>query len=130
MSKAGTEVQASSHHLGGPALRAFSNIAERWELTDADQARLLGLRNKGDLIKLKMLGQPDIDQSMLERISHLLSIYGSLRTFFPEAPCAAAWLRKRNKAPLFEGGTALQKMSTGELSDLAVVRRYLEAECG
>ena len=43
---------------------------------------------------------------------------------------ADAWLRKPNDAPLFGGRTALDRMLAGQVSDLFVVRQYLDAQRG
>ena len=43
---------------------------------------------------------------------------------------ADAWLRQPNTAPLFGGGSALQRMLGGQVADLFVVRQYLDAQRG
>jgi len=41
---------------------------------------------------------------------------------------ADAWISKRNTAPLFGGKSALARMLGGQVSDLYVVRQYLDAQ--
>ena len=43
---------------------------------------------------------------------------------------ADAWLRRPNDAPLFGGRSALDRMLSGQVSDLFLVRQYLDAERG
>ena len=43
---------------------------------------------------------------------------------------ADEWVRKPNTAPPFGGGSALERMLSGQVADLYVVRQYLDAERG
>ena len=43
---------------------------------------------------------------------------------------ADAWLHKPNQSPLFGGHSALERMLSGNVSDLYVVRQYLDAQRG
>ena len=67
---------------------------------------------------------------MLERISYVLGIYKALQVLFPDPTRADAWLRKPNAALPFGGGSALDRMLSGNVADLFVVRSYLDAPRG
>ena len=43
---------------------------------------------------------------------------------------ANQWLHKPNTAPFLGGTSAQQRMLGGQVSDLFVLRQYLDAECG
>ncbi len=66
----------------------------------------------------------------LERLSNLLGIWKSLQILLPEAAAADAWLRQPNTAAPFGGRSALDRMLAGNVSDLHLVRRYLDGVRG
>jgi hypothetical protein len=66
----------------------------------------------------------------LERISYLLGIYKALQILIPDAAQADEWVRRSNTAALFGGRSALDRMLGGQVSDLYVVRQYLDAQRG
>jgi hypothetical protein len=116
--------------LGGPALRSFFGLADRWNLRIADQRKLLGDPPESTFYKWKrqQAGAPGRDT--IERISYLLCIWKNLQILFPDTAQADAWLHKPNQAPLFGGHSALQRMLSGNVADLYVVRQYLDAQRG
>lgn len=116
--------------LGGPALRAFFKLAEQWELRISDQRRLLGDPPESTFYKWKRQQEGSLGRDVLERISYLLGIYKDLQILFPDAKQADAWVRKPNTAPLFGGASALERMLSGNVADLYVVRQYLDAQRG
>lgn len=116
--------------LGGPALRSFFRMAEHWQLRVAEQRRLLGDPAESTFYKWKRQQQALLGRDTLERISYLLGIWKALQILFPDPAQADAWLRKPNQAPLFGGQSALQRMLSGNVADLYVVRQYLDAQRG
>lgn len=116
--------------LSGPALRTFFNLAERWKLRVAEQRKLLGEPPESTFYKWKRERDGALARDTLERISYLLGIFKSLAILFPQADRADAWLRKPNTAPTFGGKSALERMLSGNVADLYVVRQYLDAQRG
>jgi Protein of unknown function (DUF2384) len=116
--------------LGGPGLRAFANIAEAWGLTVADQLKLLGIASRSTFFKWRRETSPRLPRDTLERLSYVLGIYKSLQILLPDPKSADEWVRKPNHAPLFGGRSALERMLSGQVADLYVVREYLDAERG
>jgi hypothetical protein len=53
-----------------------------------------------------------------------------LQILLPEPAAADAWIKKPNSAPLFGGQSALDRMLSGNVGDLFVVRQYLDAMRG
>lgn len=121
---------ALSAELGGPALRAFFAIAERWDLRVVEQRRLLGDPPESTFFKWKRERDGALGRDVLERISYVLGIYKNLQILFPESERADAWVRKANSAPTFGGQSALDRMLSGNVADLYVVRQYLDAQRG
>ncbi len=121
----------SAERLGAAGLRAFGRIAEAWGLSVDEQLKLLGQPPRSTYFAWRK--QPDkaaLSRDLLERLSNLLGIYKSLQLLLPDATAADAWVRKPNKAPPFGGGSALQRMLAGNVSDLNLVRRYLDGVRG
>jgi hypothetical protein len=116
--------------LGGAGLRAFVNIAEAWGLTIAEQLKLLGIASRSTFFKWRRERNPRLPRDTLERISYLLGIYKSLQILLPEPQIADQWIRKANTAPTFGGRSALERMLSGQVADLYVVRQYLDAQRG
>lgn len=116
--------------LAGPALRAFFKLAERWKLRVAEQRRLLGDPPESTFYKWKRERDGALSRDTLERISYLLGIFKALVILFPEPDRADAWLRRPNDAATFAGQSALERMLSGNVADLYVVRQYLDAQRG
>ena len=116
--------------LGGPGLRAFANIAEAWGLTVAEQLQLLGIASRSTFFKWRREHSPRLPRDTLERLSYLLGIYKSLQILLPDPKAADEWVRKPNDAALFGGRSALERMLSGQVADLYVVREYLDAQRG
>jgi hypothetical protein len=116
--------------LGGPGLRAFANIAEAWGLSIAEQLRLLGIASRSTFFKWRRESDPRLPRDTLERLSYLLGIYKSLQILLPDPKAADEWIRKPNNAAPFGGRSALERMLSGQVADLYVVREYLDAERG
>lgn len=115
---------------GGAGLRAFVNIAEAWELSVAEQLTLLGIASRSTFFKWRRERSPRLPRDTLERLSYLLGIYKSLQILLPDAKIADAWIRKANTAATFGGRSALERMLSGQVADLYVVRQYLDAQRG
>jgi hypothetical protein len=124
------ENSAPTPELGGPALRAFFALAGQWDLRIAEQRALLGDPAESTFYKWKRQQDGTPGRDVIERISYLLGIYKNLQILFPDPAQADAWVRKPNTAPLFGGQSALERMLSGNVSDLFVVRQYLDAQRG
>lgn len=112
------------------ALQGFFSMAEAWGLSTDEQMKLLGSPPRSTFFKWKKEGG-QLSNDTVERISHLLNIYKSLRILFTEQASADAWLKRANDAPMFSGKSAIDYlMSTGSLVDLYKVRTYLDAQRG
>jgi Protein of unknown function (DUF2384) len=115
---------------GGAGLRAFTQIAELWHLSISEQLALLGITSRSTYFKWRKEPQPKLPRDTLERLSYLLGIYKALQLLLPNAPAADEWIRRPNDAPLFGGRSALERMLSGNVADLFIVRQYLDAQRG
>ena len=122
--------RGGAESLGGAGLRAFVNIAEAWSLPVAEQLKLLGIESRSTFFKWRRERNPRLPRDTLERLSYLLGIYKSLQILLPDPKAADEWVRRPNAAPLFGGSSALERMLSGQVADLYVVREYLDAQRG
>ncbi len=64
----------------------------------------------------------------LERASYILGIYRSLQILFPDPSLADQWLSMPNDNPLFNGTAPQYRLLAGYVTDLAVIKGFLDAE--
>lgn len=114
--------------LTGPALRTFFRIADAWRLNENEQMRILGLDSRSTLQNWKRGAVSAIPKDALERISYVMGIYKDLQILLPKT--ADEWVRKPNKARIFGGKSALERMVSGNVADLYVVRQYVDGQRG
>jgi antitoxin Xre/MbcA/ParS-like protein len=116
--------------LSGPALRTFFRIADAWGLSADEARRLLGDPPRSTYFLWKKSGEQQLSRDTLERISYVLGIWKALQILIPDESAADAWVRKPNAAPPFGGKPALERMLSGNVADLYVVRQFLDAQRG
>ena len=120
----------SPEQLSHTALTAFFNICDAWGLNAEDERVLLGAPPRSTFFKWKSSRAGSLAADTLERISYVMGIYKALHILLPTSEAADSWVKKPNKASMFAGKTALERMRAGHVIDLADVRRYLDAERG
>jgi hypothetical protein len=123
----------SRRELAPTAVHAFTRLADIWRLTGAQQAKLLGLDETQQSTLYKWKSQPqraNLSHDTLDRISYLTGIYKALHILLPDAAAADSWIHRTNDATLFAGRSPLERMLSGTMYDLHVVRAYLDAERG
>ena len=116
--------------LSSPALRTFFRIAELWDLSVDEQMTLLGVTARSTFFKRKKDPNTVLPKDTLERISYILGVYKALQILLPDEKAADEWVKRPNSAPLFAGQSALDRMLSGRVADLFVVRQYLDAQRG
>jgi hypothetical protein len=109
-------------------LRAALRLFTLWQISDTEARVLLGqpaLRTYG---RWKAGEVASIPYDTARRLSYLMGIHKALRHLFKEPERAYAWVRRDNA--VFGGQSALTRMLAGDVTDLAAVRSYLDAERG
>jgi len=81
-------------------------------------------------IKWRKEAHARLPRDTLERLSYLLGIYKALQLLLPATEAADEWIRRPNAEPLFGGRSALERMLSGNVADLYLVRQYLDAQRG
>jgi uncharacterized protein (DUF2384 family) len=121
---------AAEQSLGPAALKTFFRIAELWELSPEQQMTLLGITSPSTYYKWRKTPPQKLSPDMLERISYVFGIYKALQILLPNERQADSWIRRPNTNPLYGGRPPLERMLSGQVADLYVVRRHLDAERG
>ena len=117
--------------MAAAGLRAFAGIAQAWGLSVDEQLALLGQPPRSTYFTWrKNPAKAVLPRDTLERLSNILGIYKSLQILLPDAAAADDWVRRPNQAALFAGRSALERMLAGNVSDLNLVRRYLDGVRG
>ncbi|MDP3330473.1 MAG: MbcA/ParS/Xre antitoxin family protein [Methylococcaceae bacterium] len=131
LSLATAQLSSDSAKLSKAALLTFFNIATAWSLNADEAMTLLGLDSRSTYFKWKK--QPEsakLNPDKLERLSYIFGIYKALQVLLPKADAADQWLKRPNSAIPFQGKSALERMLTGHVADLYVVRQYLDGQRG
>jgi hypothetical protein len=113
------------------ALRTFFNIMGTWQLNTDQAMTLLGLDSRSTFFKWKKNPESaKLSPDKLERLSYIFGIYKALQLLLPNADSADGWIKRPNSALPFQGKSALERMLTGRVADLYVVRQYLDGQRG
>jgi len=125
-----TDVALKRSQMDAAAMRTYPNIAKAWGLKERDAARLLGV---ADSTYRRWKSNPErasLDASQRERMSLLLGIYKALHILLPRPEVADGWLHRTNGNPTFAGHKPIERLLSGQVSDLFVVRQHLDAARG
>ncbi len=129
------EIQAKTQpdpkRIASAALQVFFGLSDRWGLQAKEERILLGDPAPSTFFNWKSRRTANrLSRDTLDRISYLMGIHKALNILLPSSRDADEWIKKPNNAPVFGGKTALNRMLGGSLTDLADVRRYLDAQRG
>jgi hypothetical protein len=125
-----TDLARRRSAMDAAAMRTFPNIAKAWGLKERDAARLLGVADSTYRRWKSDPGRASLDASQRERMSLILGIYKALHILLPRPDVADGWLRRNNTNPVFAGHKPIERLLSGQVSDLFVVRQHLDAARG
>lgn len=120
----------SAPELLAASLRIFFRLAGEWDLSESEQSTLVGAPSPSILKRWRSGEVVFARAETLKRISYLIGIYAAIHALIPVPDRVNGWIRKENSAPLFGGASPLERMLSGEIADLRLVRRYLDAQLG
>ncbi len=125
------QLPSDNARVSKSALRAYFNIVAAWKLNVEDAMTLLGLDSRSTFFKWKKNPESaKLSPDKLERLSYIFGIYKALQILLPNPDAADQWIKRPNAAPPFQGKSALERMLTGHVADLYVVRQYLDGQRG
>ncbi len=114
-----------------PGLRAFREIANRFDLSEAERIAILGDPGRSTYhqwMKKAREQQPlTLPLDTLLRISAMLGIYKALTILFEDESQALVWLKGPHQGTLFAGASPMVYMLEGGHDGLMSVRRHLDA---
>lgn len=112
------------------AFKVVLNIFDKWHCTTEEALTLLGLK-RSTWFKYKSAPEKiTFNHDITERISYVLNIHAALRVLFSHPDSVYNWVRKPNKAPFYNGKSAMDIMMQGRVVDLWAVASRLNAERG
>lgn len=111
--------------LQADLLRGFFGIMRLWNIDNADARRLLGDPAERTFYAWKSGKLAKLPNDTIRRIGYVAGIYKALQILYPDSRQADEWIRRPNRH--FGGQTPLQRMTAGDVTDLASVRAYLDA---
>jgi hypothetical protein len=121
----------SATAISSSALTTVFNIMAAWKLNTEQSMKLLGLDNRSTLFKWKKTPEKArLNPDKLERISYIFGIYKTLQVLLPKPESADTWIHRPNSAEPFNGKPAIDRMLSGHVADLYVVRQYLDGQRG
>ena len=119
------------NRTSAPGLRAFREIADRFDLSEAERIAILGEPGRSTYhqwMKKARDKQPlTLPLDTLLRISAVLGIYKALSILFEDESQALVWLKGPHQGTLFAGASPMAYMLEGGHDGLMSVRRYLDA---
>lgn len=120
---------ANNKHIQ-TAFKVVLNIFDKWHCSTDEALILLGLK-RSTWFKYKSAPEnASFNHDTTERISYLLNIHAALRVLFSNPESVYQWVRKPNKAPFYNGKSAMDIMLQGRVVDLWAVASRLNAERG
>jgi len=107
------------------ALRGFFLIMDAWGISPGEARVILGAPAERTYYAWRAGRGVRVSADTLRRIGYVAGIYKALQIVYTDPTIADGWVRRPNQA--FGGQTPLQRMGAGDVTDLAVVRDYLDA---
>jgi plasmid maintenance system antidote protein VapI len=114
--------------LSPTALKAYLNLAKRWELSQKEAAALLGVSPK-TWERIRNGQKLTLSQDQLTRVSALVGSFKGLHLLFANE-MADRWPKLANRGPIFEKRSPVQTMIEGGIPTMLEVRRYIDAVRG
>ena len=106
----------------------FFGIMDLWNANGAQARGILGTPPERTFYKWKsgIVGTVPLD--VVKRIGYVSGIWKALQILYNDHAQADGWVNRPNKH--FGGQTPMERMSAGDVTDLAAVRHYLDAARG
>jgi Protein of unknown function (DUF2384) len=107
------------------ALEGFFQIMNRWHVGNTEARFILGNPPERTFFDWKKGKVGRVPNDTLRRIGYVAGIWKALQIVYSDPSIADSWVNRSNSA--LGGQTPLQRMSAGDVTDLAVVRAYIDA---
>lgn len=107
------------------AMAGFIRIMELWNASNAQMRRILGSPPERTFYEWKAGRVKRLPEDTMRRIGYVAGVFKALQILYSDSRQADAWINKPNRA--FAGQSPMERMTAGDVTDLATVRNYLEA---
>jgi hypothetical protein len=107
------------------ALEGFFSILSRWSVDAITAWRLLGSPAERTFYEWKKGKAGRLSEDTLRRIGYVAGIWKALQIVYSDPQLADGWIKCPNA--FFGGQAPLERMAAGDMTDLAVVRSYIDA---
>lgn len=107
------------------ALCGYFRIMKLWSASYNEARTILGSPSQSTFFAWKRGEPARLTEDTLRRIGYVAGIFKGLQILYSESDLADRWIRAPNKA--FGGQAPIDRMSAGDVTDLAAVRSYLDA---
>jgi hypothetical protein len=110
------------------ALRGFFRIMELWRADNSHARAILGHPAERTFYKWRAGEAGTVPSDVVRRIGYVSGIWKALQILYSDHAQADSWVQRPNRH--FGGQAPLDRMSAGDVTDLAAVRQYLDAARG
>lgn len=107
------------------ALQGFFSIMGHWKVDNAGARKILGNPAERTFYDWKRGKVARVPEDTLRRIGYVAGIWKALQIVYSQPEHADLWVKKPNR--YFGGQAPLERMSAGDVTDLAAVRAYVDA---
>ncbi len=107
------------------AMAGFFRIMQLWGASNAEMRRMLGSPPERTFYDWKAGRVRRLPADTYRRIGYVAGIYKALQILYSDPAQADSWVRCPNRH--FGDHTPLERMSAGDVTDLAAIRAYLDA---
>jgi uncharacterized protein (DUF2384 family) len=107
------------------AVAGFFRIMDVWDAGKAQALAILGHPAERTFYRWKAGDVATVPHDVIRRIGYVSGIWKALQIVYSNPAQADQWVRTPNR--FFGGQTPLERMSAGDVTDLAAVRAYLDA---
>lgn len=119
------------HIVARHILPSFFRLCEAWKLGDRTQADILGLADPEELRRWRSSGlYPKLDRTITARVADIFVMYRALFMLLQDHDRVCGWMAAANSAPGFEGRSGAEIITSGNWTDIRMMRDYLIAQTG
>jgi Protein of unknown function (DUF2384) len=110
------------------ALLGFFRIMELWGVDNPRARAILGHPAERTFYKWRAGEVGAVPNDVIRRVGYVSGIWKALQILYSNHEQGDSWVRRPNRH--FGGQAPLERMSAGDVTDLATVRQYLDAARG
>ena len=117
--------QIGSATQDAAAMAGFIRIMELWGASNTQMRRILGSPAERTFDEWKAGRVKRLPEDTMRRIGYIAGVFKALQMLYSDSAQADAWVNKPNR--YFSGQSPMERMTAGDVTDLAAVRNYADA---